>query len=222
MAATYDWALHQLDVKYAFLHGCNLLVVYVDDIVIKDSDKAGIKKLKSFIDLLNDACQIEAKPCDESMIPKLKLRSEDGRLLHNPEKYRLVFGKLNYLTLTRPDIFAFSVSVKASQMLIMLDVLILRALQRDIVFLLEATWSLRREAIYIATNLVFHERTKHIEVDCHFSHKKLEDGTITTPHIRTESQLADVLTKALPKTRINSICNKLGMINIYAQLEREC
>nr|GEV40391.1 copia protein [Tanacetum cinerariifolium] len=80
-AATYDWALHQLDVKNAFLH-----------------------------DFLDDRGQIEAKPYDEPMIPKLKLRSEDGRLLHNPEKYRRVVGKLNYLTITRPDI-AYPISV---------------------------------------------------------------------------------------------------------------
>ncbi|GJY15196.1 retrovirus-related pol polyprotein from transposon RE1 [Tanacetum coccineum] len=133
LAATYDWALHQLDVKNAFLHGdleevsCILLVVYVNDIVITGNDKAGIKKLKSFIgtcfqtkDLgtlkyfmgieVSRSSQIEAKPCDEPMILKLKLRSEDGRLLHNPQKYRRVVGKLNYLTITRPDI-AFSVSV---------------------------------------------------------------------------------------------------------------
>nr|GEW65943.1 hypothetical protein VITISV_030863 [Tanacetum cinerariifolium] len=146
LAATYDWALYQLDVKNSFLHGCILLVVYVNDIVITGSDKAGIKKLKSFIgtcfqtkdlgslknllgievshsskgiclsqrkyclDLLDDASQIEAKPYDEPMIPKLKLRSEDGRLLHNPEKYRQVVRKLNYLTITHPNI-AFPVSV---------------------------------------------------------------------------------------------------------------
>nr|GEX63839.1 hypothetical protein [Tanacetum cinerariifolium] len=90
--------------------GCILLVVYVDDTVITDSDKAGIKKLKSFIDLLDDAGQIEAKPYDEPMIPQLKLRSKDRRLLHNHEKYRRVVGKLNYLTITPPDI-AFSLSV---------------------------------------------------------------------------------------------------------------
>ncbi|GKA33761.1 retrovirus-related pol polyprotein from transposon TNT 1-94 [Tanacetum coccineum] len=258
LAATYDWALHQLDVKNAFLHGdleeevyieqppgfvaqgeygrvcklkkalyglkqslrawfgkfsCILLVVYVDDIVITGSDKVGIKKLKSFIG------QIEAKLCDEPLIPKLKLRSKDGRLLHNPKKYRRVVRKLNYLTITRPDI-AFLVSV-VSQFLIAP-----RTSHWDVVSqilgYLKGTpglgeigfpqskpmkmWCDNQAAIYIATNLVFHERTKHIEVDCHFTREKLEDGTITTPHIITESQLADVLTKTLPGTRINSIC----------------
>ncbi|GJW93299.1 retrovirus-related pol polyprotein from transposon RE2 [Tanacetum coccineum] len=305
-------ALYGLKIILSVL-GCILLVVYVDDIVITGSDKAEIKKLKSFIDLLDDAGQIEAKSCDEPIIPKLKLRSEDGRLLHNPEKYRRVVGKLNYLTITHPDI-AFPVSVVSqfltaprtshwdvvTQILGYLkgtpglgilyanhghhiaegftysdyagcpntsrsttgycvfvggnlvswkskkqNVMSISSLEAEYRAMAQTTcelvwlrnllgeigfpqskpmkiWRDNQAAIYISTNLVFHERTKHIEVDCHFTHEKLEDGTITTPHIRTESQLADVLTKALPRTRINSICNKLGMINIYAQLEGEC
>nr|GEV49467.1 hypothetical protein [Tanacetum cinerariifolium] len=91
-------ALHQLDVKNAFLHG-DLEKVYMEQ-----------PPRKYCLDFLDDTGQIEAKPCDEPMIPKLKLRSEDGRLLHNPEKYRRVVGKLNYLTITHPDI-AFPISV---------------------------------------------------------------------------------------------------------------
>ncbi|GJZ50241.1 copia protein [Tanacetum coccineum] len=65
---------------------------------------------KYCLDLLDDAGQTKAKPCNEPMTPKLKIKFEDGRLLQNPGKYRRVVGKLNYLTITRPDI-AFPVSV---------------------------------------------------------------------------------------------------------------
>nr|GEV13738.1 hypothetical protein [Tanacetum cinerariifolium] len=68
------------------------------------------ERKKYCLDLLDDVGQIKAEPCDEPMIPKLKLKSEDGRLLYNPEKYRRVVGKLNYLTITRPDI-AFPVII---------------------------------------------------------------------------------------------------------------
>ncbi|KAM0022126.1 putative RNA-directed DNA polymerase [Helianthus debilis subsp. tardiflorus] len=282
-----------------------------------------LSQRKYVLDMLTECGLLGCKPVDCPMLPTRKLLPEDGSPLKDPERYRRLVGKLNYLTVTRPDI-SFVVSVLSqfmatpytghwdaalrvlrylkntpglgilysdqghcrvgaftedgdgrisgfsdadwagcpisrrsttgycvfvggnlvswkskkqhivsrssaeSEYRAMADVtsemIWVRRLLRELGVTSDDLMRLycdNQSAIHIAKNQVFHERTKHIEVDCHLIRDRIvgtqkDPPSIQPIHVKTEFQLADIFTKPLRKVQIDFICSKLGMINIYA------
>ena len=73
-----------------------------------------------------------------------------------------------------------------------------------------------KAAIDIAHNPVQHDRTKHVEVDRHFIKEKLEAKIIKVSFVKSEDQLADVLTKTVTGRVFHNLLSKLGIDDIYA------
>jgi hypothetical protein len=266
-----------------------------------------LSQRKYALDLLEETGLLGSRPVDVPMDPNKKLLKDEGELFEDPGRYRRLVGKLNYLTITRPDI-SYAVSV-VSQFLEAPRVSHWEAVTRILRYLKRApglgilyrpnghlrvegftdadwagspsdrrsttgyctffggnlvTWKSKKQtvvarssaeaeyramahtateltwlqhflqeigfsaptpiplfcdnqaALHIASNPVFHERTKHIEVDCHFVRDKILDGDISTAFVKSGDQLADVFTKALCRNQLEFICNKLGLYDIYA------
>ncbi|XP_057991650.1 uncharacterized mitochondrial protein AtMg00810-like [Hevea brasiliensis] len=293
--------------KLVWTKDLGLLKYFLGIEVMRSKKGIFLSQRKYVLDLLTETGKLGAKPCSAPMTPTLQLLAGDSELFEDPERYRRLVGKLNYLTVTRPDI-AYAVSV-VSQFMSSPTVAHWEALKQILCYLkgapgrgllygnhghlniecfsdadwagskvdrrsttgycvfiggnlvswrskkqsvvsrssaeseyramaqsvCEVMWILQlldetgfktslpaklwcdnQAALHIASNPVFHERTKHIEIDCHFIREKIQQQIISTGHIKTGEQLGDIFTKALNGARIDYICNKLGMINIYA------
>ncbi|WVZ87938.1 hypothetical protein U9M48_034512 [Paspalum notatum var. saurae] len=66
-------------------------------------------------------------------------------------------------------------------------------------------------AVYLSTNPVQHQRTKHVEIDLHFVRDRVAIGDIRVLHVPTTSQFADIFTKGLPSAIFSEFRSSLNI-----------
>jgi hypothetical protein len=79
-----------------------------------------------------------------------------------------------------------------------------------------------QSCIKLSENLVFHDRSKHIETRYHFIRDYVQRGAMELQYISTEEQVADILTKALSMGKFLFFRDKLGVVSNTFLGMREC
>nr|GEV41948.1 retrovirus-related Pol polyprotein from transposon TNT 1-94 [Tanacetum cinerariifolium] len=174
---------------------------------------------------------------DAPMVAKIKLDKDLQGKSVDPTHYRGMIGSLMYLTPNRLDlVFAVCMCARYQEKPIekhlhaiqttsgvkILDKahlevhnfweinLLARHPKRKRA-LISPVQSDNKSAIDLCCNNVQHSRFKHIDVRYHFMKEHVENGVVKLYFVRTEYQLADIFTKALPRERFNFLIEKLGV-----------
>ncbi|GJS82485.1 retrovirus-related pol polyprotein from transposon TNT 1-94 [Tanacetum coccineum] len=162
---------------------------------------------------------------DTPMVDRTKLDEDLQGKTVDSTHYRGMIGSIMYLTSSRPDL-VFAVCMCACIALTAYadadhagcqDTR--RSTFRSAQFLRQTCQLVLKEAekhcylyaISLCCNNVQHSRSKHIDVRYHFIQEQVENVVVELYFVRTEYQLANIFTKALPRERFEFLINKLGM-----------
>ncbi|GJR08422.1 putative RNA-directed DNA polymerase [Tanacetum coccineum] len=190
--------------------------------VIKHESGICFSQSKYCLELLNEFGMLGCKPASTPI--EINTNKQSRKIIEKNDyplisfgNYQKLVGKLIYLTITRPDIsyvvhklsqamhgpFHSNLNLAFMVLSLSLQLSCDREKQEAIRVGLSLqlrlnTWQcLISATMQLALNPVFHERTKHFEIDLYFLREKIVEGIFKTCKIQSENNTTDVLTKGL-------------------------
>eukprot|EP00253_Pinus_taeda_P027475 PITA_27475 len=181
----------------------------------------------------------DCRPTAMHMITNWKKIDASGDKEVDPTLYRQLIGLLMYLVNTKPNICyaintlsQFMVEPKRAHWVAAKHILRLgKKFSRQEMYHWVLLWywiwndllvQKRMEAtkifcdnkscIKLSENLVFHDRSKHIAIRCHFIRDCVQRGVVQLEYTPTGYQVVDVLTKALGRTKFVQFREQMGML----------
>ncbi|GJX07563.1 hypothetical protein Tco_0195495 [Tanacetum coccineum] len=157
------------------------------------------------------------------MVERTKLDEDLSGTPVDQTKYRSMIGSLMYLTASRPDlVFAVCMCARYQSRPTKRHLEAVKRVFRYLQGTINMSFACLQShpSVLVTTrgaiaplccNNVQHSRSKHIDIRHHFIREQVEKGVVELYFVRTEYQLADIFTKALPRERFEFILPRLGM-----------
>ncbi|KAK4386183.1 Retrovirus-related Pol polyprotein from transposon RE2 [Sesamum angolense] len=217
------------------------LLVYVDDILVTAPTEILIQEIKGYFDRLFSIKDLgpakyflglELARSPQGLIAtqnKLKFGTESGGALQDPDWAACPLSKITHRILyilgispvswkTKKQTTVARSSAEAeyrSMAATTCEITWVTNLLQDLGVRIDTPVPFfcdNKAALHITANPVFHERTKHLEIDCHVVRDKYKEGLIQP---RNKQQIVDIFTKSLPGTSFLHLRSKLGLIVLH-------
>ncbi|GJS56049.1 ribonuclease H-like domain-containing protein [Tanacetum coccineum] len=214
--------------------------------VTRNTSGMFLSQQKYATEVLERAGMLTCNPCRTPVDTDSKLAAA-GDPVSDPTLYRRLAGALQYLTFTRPDIsyavqqlyssttsslvaysdadWAGCPTTRRSTSGYLAETCWLRNLLRELhtpLSIATIVYCDNVSAVYLSSNPVQHQRTKHIEIDIHFVRDLVTTGHIRVLHVPSRYQYADIFTKGLPTALFDEFRDSLSVRSSPAQTAGGC
>nr|GEY17754.1 ribonuclease H-like domain-containing protein [Tanacetum cinerariifolium] len=172
------------------------------------------------LQLLDRGHMANCNPTQTPVGTESKLGSDED-LVSDPSLYRSLAGGLRQHTVSRSSEEAIYRGISNA----VAETAWLRNLLRELhTPLLSATlvYCKNVSAVYLTTNPIQHQRTKHIEIDIHFVRDMVACSQVRILHVPSRYQYADIFTKGLPYALFEEFHTSLCVLPSLAQTARKC